>query len=184
MSVGIKKEYQSIIDEVYIPSEWYGIEVTKIGSFRGCSRLRKVVMPDSITLIYANAFRECSSLSDIIISNNLKYLQGAAFMDCASLTHIDLPQSLEYIGGDCFVGCTNLKELTIPENVNKIAYSDQSPFENSGITRVIFKNPDGWYQRQGANGALISKISSDILSDPEKAYERMVEYYSYTFYRE
>ena len=100
------------------------------------------------------------------------------------MTHLELPQSLEKIGDACFTDCTNLKEMTIPENVNEIEGSNQPQFENSGVTRVIFKNPYGWSRKYFTNGADKTEVSSDILSNPEEAYKLMVEYHSYTFYRE
>ena len=185
LSVSIKDECRAIIDEVYIPSECYGKKVTVIAvnGFTNCRLLRKVVMPDSITKIGNSAFYRCSSLNDITLSNNLQEIDGRAFAYCASLTHLELPQSLEKIGSGCFIGCTNLKELTIPENVNEIEGGGASQFENSGVTRVIFKNPDGWSRRYFGNSTGEAEISSDILSDPEEAYKLMKQYYNYTFFK-
>lgn len=140
-------------------------------------------MPDSITRIGYQAFSGCSSLNDITLSNNLKEIAGRAFDCCASLTNLELPQSLERIGSACFTDCTNLKELTIPENVNEIEGSGTFQFENSGVTRVIFKNPDGWSRKYNTTGGREAEISSDILSDPEEAYKLMKQYYNYTFFK-
>lgn len=140
-------------------------------------------MPDSITRIGYQAFSGCSSLNDITLSNNLKEIAGRAFAYCASLTHLELPQSLEKIGAACFTDCMNLKELTIPENVNEIEGSGTFQFENSGVTRVIFKNPDGWSRKYFTDGAGKTEVSSDILSNPEEAYKLMKQYYNYTFFK-
>ena len=140
-------------------------------------------MPDSITRIGYQAFSGCSSLNDITLSNNLQEIDGRAFAYCASLTHLELPQSLEKIGTACFTDCTNLKELTIPENVNEIEGSNQPQFENSGVTRVIFKNPYGWSRKLNAAGYGETEVSSDVLSDPEEAYKLMTQYCSYIFFR-
>lgn len=140
-------------------------------------------MPDSITRIGYQAFSGCSSLNDITLSNNLKEIAGRAFAYCASLTHLELPQSLEKIGAACFTDCTNLKELTIPENVNEIEGSNQPQFENSGVTRVIFKNPYGWSRKYFTDGTGKTEVSSDILSNPEEAYKLMTQYCRYTFFR-
>ena len=185
LSVSIKDECRAIIDEVYIPSECYGKKVTVIAvnGFTNCRLLKKVVMPDSITKIGDSAFYRCSSLNDITLSNNLQEIDGRAFAYCASLTHLELPQSLEKIGDACFTDCTNLKELTIPENVNEIEGSNQPQFENSGVTRVIFKNPYGWSRKYFTDGTGKTEVSSDILSNPEEAYKLMTQYCRYTFFR-
>ena len=137
-------------------------------------------MPDSITKIGNQAFLGCSSLNDITFSKNLKEMGGNALYNCSSLTHFDLPQSLEKIGSGCFIGCTNLKELTIPENVNEIEGGGASQFENSGVTRVIFKNPNGW-SRTAPTTSSVTKISSDTLSDPEKAYKLLMTEFNYAY---
>ena len=178
--VSIKSDYKALIEEVYIPSEHNGRKVTVIYSFSKCPLLKKVVMPDSIALINNAAFLGCSSLNDITFSNNLKEIRASAFYNCTSLTHLDLPQSLEKIGSGCFIGCTNLKELTIPENVNEIEGGGASQFENSGVTRVIFKNPNGW-SRTAPTTSSVTKISSDTLSDPEKAYKLLMTEFNYAY---
>ena len=45
--VSIKSDYKAFIEEVYIPSEYYGRKVTVIYSFSKCPLLKKVVMPDA-----------------------------------------------------------------------------------------------------------------------------------------
>ena len=55
--------------EVVIPNEIEGLPVTHISTplFYGCTRLTKIVLPDSITYICEYAFDNCSSLTSIVI---------------------------------------------------------------------------------------------------------------------
>lgn len=63
-----------------------------MGAFFQCSfsDSPKLVIPEGVTEIGANAFGSCSDLEEIV-----------------------LPKSLKKIGGDCFAGCTSLKKVTV-----------------------------------------------------------------------
>lgn len=111
--------------EVVIPSEIDGMPVIKISfhSFSGCSNLKSVTIPDSITSIGTFAFLDCSSLTDIIIPDSVTIIGDDAFSWCSSLTDITIPDSITSIGTCVFSGCSSLESITIPDSVTSIGYS-------------------------------------------------------------
>lgn len=125
--------------EFVIPA---GVECISGGAFYGCSRITKVVMPDSVwdvgynsffgckklqTVIMGNgvevisreAFANCESLSTVVFGTGLDRIEERAFYNCKALTKVDLPDSIKHYNLTLFENCTNLTELTMPEWMEK-----------------------------------------------------------------
>ncbi|MBQ8791281.1 MAG: leucine-rich repeat protein [Ruminiclostridium sp.] len=74
-----------------IPSTLNGKEVTGIEelAFSGCTSLKSVVIPDSITIIYDNAFLNCTALETLTIPASITDIFDTAFDGCDSLTTVN-----------------------------------------------------------------------------------------------
>jgi hypothetical protein len=90
-------------------------------SFKGCTNLFEVVLPNNITTIPEDAFYKCSSLMTIKLPEVCTVIGVRAFWWCSSLSEIILPQGLKRIEGDAFTSCSSLTSLEIPNSVNYIA---------------------------------------------------------------
>lgn len=78
--------------------------------------IKKVIMPNSVRVIKANAFGCCKNLADLTLSQNLEYIRTYAFGYCSSLTELNIPPSVKMIYKCAFVGCVNLKIIKIDHN--------------------------------------------------------------------
>lgn len=96
--------------------------VTRIGefAFADCG-LTSVCIPDSVTDIGFGAFTECEFLTNVILSNNLTRVAARAFKDCSRLTGITIPNSVTGIGYETFAYCSGLTEIFIPDTVTSIS---------------------------------------------------------------
>ena len=64
-------------------------------AFSGCTGLKEIRVPDSVTKIGLGAFQKCTSLSYVKLSKGLTYIGTAAFYGCEYLTSIEIPASLD-----------------------------------------------------------------------------------------
>ena len=91
------------------------------GSFGSTySRLKRVKIPDTVTVIEDNAFYGAPNLEKVSLSSSLVEIGDGAFSGCTQLEEIEFPETLEVIGARAFYRCINLERVTIPANVSDI----------------------------------------------------------------
>ena len=170
------------VESVNIPAEIEGVPVTEIyaNTFKDCSNLTEITIPDSITEIGDSAFEECSSLTEITIPDGVISIGQYAFKGTPWLENkqkenplvivnnilidgttcegnISIPDEVTSIS-DCAFENSSLTEITIPDTVTSIGYS---AFHCSSLTEITFLNPD----------CNIEKYPETINSDVIKGYE-------------
>lgn len=82
--------FDNSVTELEIPSRIEGVSVTQIGksAFQNATKLKTVIIPDTVTVIGDYAFNNATSLESIKLSNNLKTIGSYAFQKCISLKEI------------------------------------------------------------------------------------------------
>ena len=104
-------------------------------NFYDCSRLTRLVVPHSVTLIGESAFRGCSSLTDLVIPNGVTEIRKEVFFGCRGLKSIKIPTGVTSIGERAFFNCDSLKSVEIPTGVTSIG---ESAFEKcSDLTNLV-----------------------------------------------
>lgn len=108
-------------EELSIPSVIEGKPVTLVSQryARFPDTIKKVILPDSVTVIGEDAFLGLKSLEEIQLSASLKSIGPRAFRYCESLHRIELPDGLESIGRAAFDE-SGLQSVTIPSAVSGI----------------------------------------------------------------
>lgn len=89
-------------DVVTIPD---GVQNILNGAFDNCTKLTRLILPDSLTYI-ARAFLNCSSLKSIEMPKNQAIVEYGTFAGCVSLEWIYLPNNIVIIQDGVFKGCT------------------------------------------------------------------------------
>lgn len=132
-------------------------------TFEGCSNLKKITIPDSVTSIGEDAFKGCDNLkyneydngyylgnsnnqyvalikakntriSSCTINKSTKIIYSKAFYGCSDLTDVRIGNSVTSIGSSAFWGCGRLTSIKIPDSVTSI---DNFTFEYcEGLTDV------------------------------------------------
>ena len=132
-------------------------------AFEGCSSLKSVIIPNSVTSIGGYAFKGTALYNDpanwgngalyiddclikvdsgfvghFRIKENTRVIADNAFSGCKSLKSVTIPNSVTSIGYEAFGECTSLTSVTIPNSVTSIEYS---AFEGcSSLKSVIIPN--------------------------------------------
>lgn len=78
------------LSNIVIPATYKGGAVVEIcmDAFSGCTSLKSITIPNSVTNIGANAFSSCTSLTSITISDSVTSIGANAFLGCTSLTDV------------------------------------------------------------------------------------------------
>ena len=147
-----------------IPGEINGKKVTEIGdsTFKGCTELTSITIPDGVIGIGNNAFSGCTSLETVTIPASVTYVGNSAFYGCTSLKSVTVPESVTYIGGYAFAECYSLKYADIPANVTGIG---TSPFYNCrSLENINTDEANKWYTT--VDGVLYDKDKTELINYP------------------
>lgn len=109
------------MNKKYIRSVHIAEGVQTIGekSFRDCSNLITINLPNSITKIGSGAFFECGKLSYLNLSSSLLEIERGAFAGTA-IDRITIPEGITRLELDLFGNNANLKYVTLPSTLTKI----------------------------------------------------------------
>ena len=140
-----RKEITSVIFE-------NGSELVEISkeAFRGCNKLEKVVLPNTITYIQNKAFMDCTGLKDINFPDNLYAILDSAFRNDVSLQNIHFSQKLNLVGYHSFENCTSITEISFASKIRAIcakAFYQCKALEKVSISNVpesLNVSADAW----------------------------------------
>jgi uncharacterized repeat protein (TIGR02543 family) len=106
------------------------------GMFSGCTRLQKITIPDSVTVIEDSVFAGCTLLNTVIFGENskLQAIHDYAFQK-TNFREFTMPKNLVSLGMGVFDGCTLLRKITLSDKIT-VVYADT--FSScSALTEVI-----------------------------------------------
>ena len=103
--------------------------LTKIGNsgFSGCTSLEKIDLSQTgVTELGKNAFNGCTALKTVKLPKTLTKIENVGFSGCSSLEEMDLSQTGITELENTFYGCTALKTVRLPKTLTKIGESEFS----------------------------------------------------------
>ncbi|SFB17284.1 Listeria/Bacterioides repeat-containing protein [Acetitomaculum ruminis DSM 5522] len=184
---------------VRVPQRINGYKVTHIKSmaFFRCTKLRRIVLPDSIKsigdaafcgcenadiniprrveIIRDSAFRGCGALTDIVIPTTVRYISKGCFWHCENLRRVSLPYSLKVIDRMAFSDCYNITSINIPNSVIYIGWHAFSSCVNMKIYSGNKNSINTSNVTQDANLEIISKDETEEYNDDDLDDEEFVE---------
>lgn len=93
----------------------YAVKGIAASGFFGCTKLKDIVLPKTLTNIGRAAFWNCKSLEEIDIPESVTAINPAVFTACRSIKRISAGKSLKYIEPGSFMQCTSLDNIEIPD---------------------------------------------------------------------
>ena len=89
------------------------------GTFEGCTKLKTVKLPDTVTQFYSQTFKNCTALEEINIPKSIQVIQPQEFLGCSSLKTVDFRgSSVTQLSKEVFKGCTSLTSVYLGEQEN------------------------------------------------------------------
>ena len=104
------------------------------------SKIKEIIVSDSVKSIGELAFMGCSNLRKVIIPNTVSNIGWRAFCGCSSLRHINIPNTITCIEIETFKGCSSLRQIVIPNSVKSIgfcAYGECSSLQYVNISDSV-----------------------------------------------
>jgi hypothetical protein len=158
--VGISNMFKNYLKEVIFPSS------LRFLSPRACKNLSKVETVvfngSEIKAIENEVFYGCSSLKDIKIPVSVTNIGEHAFYGCEELSEIRLSENLRIIGSEAFANCRNLRSINVDENnqylksKNGVLYDAKGEIEFSESEKMII-------MKLCESGRLIVLIAAQVL---------------------
>ena len=96
-----------------------GMEYIGDNAFYGCTNLKSINLPDTITYIGECVFRFDSSLDNVKLPNRIKTVKQMTFQSCSNLKNLELSEDLEELGAES-LEYTALTTLKMPQNLKTI----------------------------------------------------------------
>ncbi len=119
------------------------LQVIGQAAFGGCTSLKTVEMPDTVTVLKNSAFVGCGSLMTVYVSAGLEVMEAYAFSACPTLTTFTMGDGAKMLGDYAFYTPANnngfyyqktLKNVTIPDSVE---YIGQFAFAGNTVMEMI-----------------------------------------------
>ncbi len=113
--------------------------------FKGCSSLKEVTIPDSVTDI-SYGFNGSDYLEKVTLGSGLSSVSHSAFIDCTALKEVVIPDTVTNFDYYAFQDCSSLEILVLPKNFSYIQGS--SLRRCSGLKTVLFLSNSAQYNSE------------------------------------
>lgn len=115
----VLSKFEGVFSNEFSKGNYFGV-------FSDLTKLKKIVIPESVTAFGDCVFKGCSSLESVVFEGKssiqtlpgIEYQNnvdektiGGIFADCSSLEYISLPASINTVGDGTFYNCVNLKTV-------------------------------------------------------------------------
>lgn len=116
-----------------------GITAITSNAFSNC-KIKKIVLPNTITEIRYQAFANCYDLKEINLPEGLTNVGQQAFWHCEGITELILPSTLTTVEREAFCFCRGVETLIVPSNLTTFTYREFCWMNN--LKEVYFEHTD------------------------------------------
>lgn len=94
-----------------------------MGTFKNCTSLKEIVIPDSVASIesddFDGPFYGCENLERVKIGSSVKSLPNSLFKNCQKLNNIEFSDSIKTLGNYVFSN-TGIESISLPDSIISI----------------------------------------------------------------
>ena len=112
-----------------------GCAIVGGGAFQGCTKLKSVNIPNSVTTLGGNAFSGCKALLSANIGNGVREIGSSAFNSCTALETLRLGNKLTTVNYRSFYNCPALRTITLPSE--KVPDVNSESFNSYNATLYV-----------------------------------------------
>lgn len=127
--------------------------------FNGCKKLKKAILPDTITELTWQMFLNCKGLNYFVVPNGITKIDYGCFFYCENLLQVELPSTLTYINDNGFYYCNSLQYIISHALVSPQIESQTFYSENKDKHKYLYihQNADIESYTTGYWGELLTK---------------------------
>lgn len=115
------------------------LEIINSYSFKLCTNLTSITIPEKVSTLSSDTFYFCSSLEVVNIPDNVRAIDDYSFGSCQHLRSVSFGSGLSYLGSMAFYNCILLEEFVVsPSNQNFCSDSNGVLYDKNMSTIVRF----------------------------------------------
>ena len=144
-------------------------------AFSSCSALKKIKLPDTLTVIPTDFMANCNSLEEIVFPSSLEQIEYNSFVRCDSLRKVVLPEGLKKLDGSAFAECNSLEEVVLPSSLETMESSfGNALFRKCNGLEKIEVSPENMHFCT-RDGVLYNKEMDEIIFYPSGKDEMIID---------
>ncbi len=150
--------------------------------FRNCTSLESITLPQTVKTLGADTFSGCTALAKATIASTaITVINANLFLNCSALESIDIPATATAINASAFQGCTSLSSVTIPGKVTAI---QQNAFQDcTSLEFVVLPVALKTFGKSAFGGCTaLESVIFLSMSSPASNTEFFVDYGDLTIY--
>ena len=135
-------EFISDFEEAYSFDKGTGIFTIKTedgfsGSIRYKTKIKKIIMEESIETVKNLAFKCCAALTSVVFGESVTKIGDQAFFDCTTLERVNL-KNVTTIGESAFYHCKKLEsvDLSNVKTIGKSAFSGCEKLKEINLSNI------------------------------------------------
>jgi hypothetical protein len=114
-----------------------------------------------LTNIPPGTFKECTTLAGIIIPNSVSYIGDNAFNNCANLISVTIPGAVTSIMAEAFNGCISLTTINVAADSASFSSKDGILYNKDKTTLIAYPSVKGSFTIPGS----VKNISDKAFKD-------------------
>lgn len=137
--------YNTKLKKIVLPDS---IKRIGSGAFIECEILQSVTLPKALESMGDEVFYDCYLLNDIVLPDTLTEIPASAFYQCDALSNIIIPKGITAIGDRAFYLCEGFTSIIIPENVQSLgkeSFRECNHLKSVNINAPITEIPQGCF---------------------------------------